>query len=62
MSPPAGRVDDRADVLALDVERPALGDLARAERRGQRVGGGVATAQPAQVDDVPRPARRRARP
>ena len=49
-----GSVDDRADVLALDVERPALGDLARAERGGQRVGGRVAAAQPAQVDDVPR--------
>ena len=27
------QVDDRADVLALHVERPALGDLARPERR-----------------------------
>ena len=47
---------DRADVLALDVERPALGDLARPERRGQRVRGRIAAAQAAQVDDVPRPA------
>ncbi len=47
---------DRADVLALDVERPALGDLARPEGRGQRVGGRVAAAQPAEVDDVPRSA------
>ena len=47
---------DRADVLALDVERPALGDLARAERRGEGVGRRVAAAEPAQVDDVPRPA------
>ena len=43
----------RADVLALDVEGPALGDLARAERSGQRVGGRVAAAQPPQVHDVP---------
>ena len=28
MSAPAGQRHDRADVLALDVERPALGDLA----------------------------------
>ena len=45
---------DRADVLALDVERPALGHLARPEGRGQRVGRRVAAAQPPQVDDVPR--------
>ena len=48
--------DDRADVLALDVERPAFGHLEGAERRGQRVGRRIAAAQPAQVDDVPRPA------
>ena len=45
---------DRADVLALDVEGPALGDLARTERRGQGVGRGVPAAQAAQVDHVPR--------
>ena len=44
---------DRADVLALEVERPALGHLAGTEGGGQRVGGRVAAAQPAQVDDVP---------
>ena len=54
MSPPAGQRHDRADVLALDVERPALGHLARPERGGERVGGRVAAAQAAQVDDVPR--------
>ena len=48
-----GQRHDRADVLALDVERPALGHLAGPEGRGQRVGGGIAAAQPAQVDDVP---------
>ena len=51
---PGRHADDRADVLALDVEGPALGDLARAERRGQRVGRRVAAAQAAQVDHVPR--------
>ena len=48
-----GQRDDRADVLALDVERPALGDLAGTERRGERVSRRVAAAQAAQVDDVP---------
>ena len=38
MSTPVGQRHDRADVLALDVERPALGDLARADGRGERVG------------------------
>ena len=56
MSAPTGRVDDRADVLALDVERPALGHLARPEGRGERVRGRVAAAKAAQVDDIPRPA------
>ena len=55
MSAPDRQGHDRADVLALDVERPALGHLARPEGRGQGVGGRVAAAQPAQVDDVPRP-------
>ena len=44
----------RADVLALDVERPALGHLARPEGCGQGVRRRVAAAQPPQVDDVPR--------
>ena len=46
--------DHRADVLALDVERPALGHLARPEGGGQGVRGRVAAAQPTEVDDVPR--------
>ncbi len=49
-----GERHDRADVLAVDVEDPALGHLARPEGRGQRVRRRVAAAQPAQVDDVPR--------
>ena len=44
---------DRADILALDVERPALADLAGPEGRGEGVGRRVAAAEPAQVDDVP---------
>ena len=51
----AGRqVDDRADVLALDVERPALDDLAAAERDGEGVGGRIAAPEAAEVHDVPR--------
>ena len=49
-----GEGHDRADVLALQVEGPALVDLARAERGGQGVRGRIAAAEPAQVDDVPR--------
>ena len=44
---------DRTDVLALDGEGPALGHLARPERGRERVGGRVAAAKAAQVDDVP---------
>ncbi len=47
---------DRGDVLTLDVEGPALGDLARADRLGQGVRRRVAAAQTAEVHDVPRPA------
>ncbi len=43
----------RADVLALDVERPAAVDLARPEGARQGVGRGVAAAQAPQVHDVP---------
>ncbi len=60
---------DRADVLALEVEGPALGDLAGAERRRERVGRRIAAAQSPEVDDVPgrrapapAPGSRRARP
>ena len=48
-----GQPDDGADVFALDVERPALGHLAPAERRGERVGRRIRLAEPAQVDDLP---------
>ena len=48
-----GQRDDRADVLALEVDGPALGDLARPERGDQGVRRRVAAAQPAQVDDIP---------
>ncbi len=44
---------DRAHVLALDVERPALADLPGTERRAERVGRRVAAAEAAEVDDVP---------
>jgi hypothetical protein len=53
---PVGQRHDRADVLALHVERPTLGDLAGAERRGQGVRGRVAAAKAAKVDDIPRSA------
>ena len=53
-SMPGREVDDRADVLALDVERPALDDLAAPERDGECVGGRVAAPEAAEVDDVPR--------
>ena len=49
-----GEGDDRADVLALEVERPAGPHLAPAEGRGEGVGGRVAAAETPEVDDVPR--------
>ena len=51
---PRRHANDRADVLALDVEGPPLGDLARTERCGQGVCRGVPTAHATQVDHVPR--------
>jgi hypothetical protein len=45
---------DRTHVLTLDVQRPVRGDLALAERGGERVRGEVSAAQPPEVDDVPR--------
>ena len=51
---PCGEGHDRADVLALEVEGPALVHLAGAERGGEGLRGRVAAAQAAQVDDVPR--------
>src|SRR4029079_16483871 len=47
------QMDDGADVLALDVERPAFRDLAPSERGRERIGGWIAATQPPQVDDVP---------
>src|ERR671912_2591253 len=46
--------DDGRDILAFDVERPALGHLARPERGREGIGGPVTAAQSTQVDDVPR--------
>ena len=44
---------DRADVLALDVEGPVAGCFAPPEGNRQPVGHGVTAAKPAQVHDVP---------
>ena len=49
---PRRQGDDGADLLALANHRPALAG-SRSERRGQRVGGGVAAAEAPQVYDVP---------
>ena len=54
MSASSGIVSDRADVLALQVERPATLGREAGEGGAQGVGGRIAAAQPAEVDDVPR--------
>ena len=51
---PLGKVRDRADVLTLEIERPALAHLATAECRREDVGSRVAATEPAKIDDVPR--------
>ena len=62
MSAPSGSVTTGQTSSRSTLRVQPCGDLAGAERRGQRVGRRVAAAQAAQVDDVPaagvRPCRR----
>jgi hypothetical protein len=51
---PGRERDDGADVLLLDVHRPAAGGLAAPERAGERIGRRVAAAEAAEIHGVPR--------